>query len=145
MTHASSYFGLLDPAVQIKLNGPLAAVSGVTRIRDTREPEHHLPSAREFVHIALAGKAAEEEFLRRQLSTGQRLIPNPDGANDDLKRADATLAFMGIEDEREQLWREVTELVEQNWTSIQSVARLIFSSQHNEISRAALLQILSAP
>ncbi|WP_147439652.1 hypothetical protein [Paraburkholderia sp. BL17N1] len=143
VTHASSYFGLLDPAVKIDLNGPLSAISGVTRIRDTREKEHHLPSGREYVRIALAGKAAEEEFLRRQTSA-QRLIPDPDGANADLRIVHATLAALGIEHEYEQLWREVTELVERNWDLIQRVAQMISVSQHNEISRAAVLQILSA-
>jgi hypothetical protein len=117
--------------------------SCLTRARVRTRPSRAAYSARDFVRIALAGKAAKEEFLRRQTSAHQRLIPNPDGANDDLKSANATLASMDIEDEYEQLWREVTELVERKWTSIERVAALIFSSQHNEISRAAVLQTLS--
>lgn len=141
-THASSYFGLRDPAVEIKLDGPFAALSGVTRIRDTSAPEHHLPSTREYVLIALAGKAAEEEFLRRQPVTGPRLIPDPDGANHDIEKAEKALLSMGIADEREHLWHEITELVGQEWPSIQLVAERILYSEQNNISRAALLEIL---
>lgn len=140
--HASSYFGLRDPAVQIELNGPFAALSGATRIRDTSAPEHHLPSTREFVRIAFAGKAAEEEFLLRQPTSGPRLIPNPDGANHDIDKIDRTLASMGITDERDDLWNEVLEMVRREWSSVQLIAEVIYQSKEREIPRDRLLKLL---
>jgi hypothetical protein len=142
VTHLSHYFGLRDPAVQIDLDGPFAALSGVTRVRDTSAPEHHLPSTREYVRIAFAGKAAEEEFLLRQSGSGPRLIPNPDGANHDIEKIDKTLGSMGITLERDGLWKESTELVRREWATVQLIAQEIFLSQEPALSRERLLRLL---
>ena len=141
-THFSSYFGLRDPAVEIKLSGPLSAVSGFTRVRDTSPPEHHQPSAREFVRIGLAGKATEDEFLRLQPSTGPRLIPNPDGANLDISSVRKTLQGMQMETEYDVLFAESTAIVKREWKAIQAVAEIIFHSSKTKIPREEILAVL---
>ena len=140
--HVSWYFGLSDPAVQILNHSSFSALSCATRVRDTRAPEHHIPSTREFVRIAFAGKAAEDEFLRRQLISKCRLVPNPDGANHDLENVARTLAAMNIDHEREQLWQETVEFVCREWAYIAQVAQVILDYQGVEISRDILLKVL---
>jgi len=142
VTHKSFYFGLKDPAVRIHLTGPFLAVSGFTKIRDTTDAEHHKPSTRDFVRIALAGRAVEVEILERQKHELVRLIPNPDGAESDLKSAMSTLVEMGMEDEFQGLWGETVEIVRKNWGSIEALANLILQSSLPEISRESVLLVL---
>jgi hypothetical protein len=142
LTHYSTYFGLRDPALEIPTGASFAALAGATRVRDTAAQEHHQPSAREFVKIAFAGKAAEEEFVRLQSAGSSRLIPNPDGANTDLANAYKTLLAMDMLHEKEQLWIEAIALVQREWASILAVAALILDHPGPIVSRAEILAVL---
>ena len=144
VAHFSTYFGIGELAVQIGRSGEGGALSGVKRLRSAAAEEHRLPSTREIVKIALAGKAAEVVFLSLQPTDGEQLIPNPDGANQDLEYARRSLSGMKILNEYDQLWAETLAQVQKEWALIKKVAAFIFTSSETTIDRATLLKVFDS-
>lgn len=141
-TIISEYFGLRDPAVEINLHGEFRALAGAKKLRDTREPRAALESTREFVRIALAGKAAEDLLSQAHTTSGQRIIPGQGGAAHDVEQARATLAAQDMEDEMPALSEETRKLIREQWEMVTEIADVIFRATTSAVSKE---QINSLP
>ena len=135
------YFGLRDPAVQLDLKGSFAALSGAKKIKSTADPVAAKESVREFVMIAFSGKAAEETLEALTAARGQRVIPNPGGAQHDLLTIQNTLGEQAMEHEYDALWTRSQELIAENWAIVEQIAELIILAPSSEISRASILAL----